>query len=58
MLDWWTANLKTFSSVGLLRSDFRGIIDKSNLALRRGINELLAFTRDHDVPFIVVSAGI
>lgn len=41
MADWWTENLKLFSSLQLTDSDFRSMVSKSKMACRHGIVELL-----------------
>lgn len=41
MADWWTENLKLFSSLHLTDSDFRSMVSKSKMACRHGIVELL-----------------
>lgn len=58
MADWWTENLKLFSSLHLTDSDFRSMVSKSKMACRHGIVELLEQVRVNDMPFVVVSGGV
>lgn len=58
MKDWWTENLKLFSSLKLTDNDFRKIVQKSKMACRHGVVELLEQARVNDLPFVVVSGGV
>jgi 5'-nucleotidase len=58
MKDWWTANMKTFSSVPLHRSDFHPLVLGSRLVLRHGILEMLSIIDSYHLPMVVVSGGI
>lgn len=58
MNDWWEADMSGLVKQGITKDQFLEMTQTSNLFFRHGIKQLFEIKTKHEVPFLVVSAGI
>lgn len=58
MLDWYQQHTNLLIKYHLKEKDIIQISQSESLKLRKGVIELLTFTNQNNIPFVIVSAGI
>jgi 2-hydroxy-3-keto-5-methylthiopentenyl-1-phosphate phosphatase len=58
MQTWWEGDFDAFSSCGFTKNCFERMVVDSRILFRHGTLDLLEFTSHHEIPLVVLSAGI
>jgi len=57
MEEWWTKHFDLLISSGLDRNDIEEIVKSENIALRKGISELLNNLQSNNIPLVILSSS-
>lgn len=57
MEEWWTKHFNLLISSGLDRNDIEEIVKSENIALRKGIPELLNNLKSNNIPLVILSSA-
>ena len=58
LTEWWEKDFTMFASGGYTLKCFDSIVADSHILFRNGTTNLINFSKDSEVPLIVLSAGI
>jgi 2-hydroxy-3-keto-5-methylthiopentenyl-1-phosphate phosphatase len=57
MIEWWTKVFELLTKSGLSKDILKELAKSKKVRLRSGITDLLNFSAEKDIPFIVISAS-
>jgi 2-hydroxy-3-keto-5-methylthiopentenyl-1-phosphate phosphatase len=57
MIEWWEKTFELFIKSGLSKNILKELAKSKKIRLRNGVTNLLNFSAENNIPFIIISAS-